>query len=38
MDQETFEKLELDETATILDRLNPAFDGTAFDPVEALTI
>ena len=36
MDQETFEKLELDETATILDRLNPAFDGTAFDPVEAL--
>ena len=35
MDQEAFEKLELDETATILDRLNPAFDGTAFDPVEA---
>jgi hypothetical protein len=35
MYQEAFEKLELDETATILDRVNPAFDGTAFDPVEA---
>ena len=34
MYQEAFTKLELAEIATILDALNPKFDGTAFDPVE----
>lgn len=34
MYQEAFVKLELDEVATVLDRLNPEFDGTKFDPVE----
>ena len=34
MYQEAFTKLELAEVATILDRLNPEFDGTVFDPVE----
>lgn len=35
MYQEAFTKLELAEIATILDKLNPEFDGTMFDPVEA---
>ena len=34
MYQEAFTKLELAEIATILDALNPKFDGTIFDPVE----
>ena len=34
MYQEAFTKLELAEIATILDNLNPAFEGTTFDPVE----
>lgn len=34
MYQEAFTKLELAEIATILDKLNPEFDGTVFDPVE----
>jgi len=35
MYQEAFKKLELAEVATILDKLNPEFDGSVFDPVEA---
>lgn len=38
MYQEAFKKLELDETATILDSLNPEFDGTVFDPVETVIL
>ena len=34
MYQEAFTKLELEDVATILDKLNPEFDGTVFDPVE----
>lgn len=34
MYQEAFTKLELNEIATILDRLNPEFDGSTFDPLE----
>lgn len=34
MYQEAFEKLELDETATILDRVGHLFEGVVFDPVE----
>jgi hypothetical protein len=32
--QESFEKLELAEVATHLDRLNPLFEGVVFDPVQ----
>lgn len=35
MYQEAFSKLELSEIATILDKLNPEFDGSVFDPVES---
>lgn len=35
MYQEAFSKLELAEVATILDKLNPEFDGSVFDPVES---
>ncbi|MEZ5815312.1 MAG: hypothetical protein R3E13_11440 [Alphaproteobacteria bacterium] len=38
MYQEAFTKLELDETALILDRLNPEFDGSVFDPVETTVL
>jgi hypothetical protein len=31
-----FEKLELEETALILDRLNPKFEGITFDPIETV--
>lgn len=34
MFREAFEKLELADTATILDQVNPLFDGLTFDPVE----
>jgi len=34
MIQQNFEKLELAEVATVLDRLNPLFQGSVFDPVE----
>lgn len=34
MYQEAFEKLELDETAQILDRVSPLLEGVTFDPVE----
>ena len=34
MYQEASTKLELDEIAVILDKLNPEFDGSVFDPVE----
>lgn len=34
MFQDAFEKLELAEVATLLDKLNPQFDGAVFDPVE----
>jgi hypothetical protein len=34
MYQEAFEKLELEEVATILDRVGPALEGVTFDPVE----
>ena len=34
MFREAFEKLELAEIATILDQINPLFEGTIFDPVE----
>lgn len=34
MFQEAFEKLELAEIATILDEVNPGFDGAPFDPIE----
>lgn len=34
MYQEAFEKLELDETARILDRIAPLLEGASFDPVE----
>ena len=34
MFQDAHEKLELAEMATILDKLNPSFDGADFDPVE----
>lgn len=34
MYQEAFEKLELAETATVLDEINPLLEGSAFDPVE----
>ena len=34
MYQDAFTKLELDEIASILDVLNPEFEGTVFDPVE----
>ncbi|MEO5368373.1 MAG: hypothetical protein H7831_18850, partial [Magnetococcus sp. WYHC-3] len=34
MYHEAFTKLDLAEAATILDIVNPAFDGTKFDPVE----
>ncbi len=34
MYQEAFTKLELADIATILDKLNPEFDGTVFDPLE----
>jgi len=34
MYQEAFKKLELDEIATILDKLNPDIEGSVFDPVE----
>jgi hypothetical protein len=34
MFQEAFEKLELADIATILDRINPALEGATFDPVE----
>ncbi len=36
MFQDAFEKLDLAEMATILDRLNPEFEGTSFDPVETM--
>jgi len=38
MYQEAFTKLELDEIATILDKLNPEFDGSIFDPVESTVL
>lgn len=38
MYQEAFTKLELAEVATILDTLNPAFEGTTFDPVETTVL
>ncbi len=38
MYQEAFTKLELDEIATILDKLNPEFDGSVFDPVETTVL
>lgn len=34
MFQEAYTKLELAEVATILDQVNPSFDGAEFDPVE----
>ena len=34
MFQEAFEKLDLAEIATILDEVNPQFDGAPFDPIE----
>jgi hypothetical protein len=34
MYQEAFEKLELDESATILDQIQPMLEGLQFDPVE----
>ncbi len=34
MFQDAFEKLELADIATILDQVNPEFEGTQFDPVE----
>ncbi len=34
MHQEAFEKLELADVATILDQVNPLFEGMQFDPVE----
>lgn len=34
MYKEAFTKLELAETATILDKLNPEFEGVVFDPLE----
>jgi len=34
MFQEAFEKLELEDVAMILEALNPALDGTEFDPIE----
>lgn len=34
MYHETFEKLELEEIATILDRITPILEGTVFDPLE----
>lgn len=34
MYREAFVKLELAEAATILDKLNPAFEGVVFDPLE----
>jgi hypothetical protein len=34
MFQRAFEKLELEEVATLLDQLNPKFEGAQFDPVE----
>lgn len=34
MFQESFEKLDLADVATILDKLNPHFDGLVFDPVD----
>lgn len=34
MYQEAFTKLELDEVATIMDKVNPLLEGTLFDPVE----
>lgn len=36
MFQEAFEKLELAEVATILDQINPEFEGAKFDPVETV--
>ncbi|MEM7618099.1 MAG: hypothetical protein AAF244_01820 [Pseudomonadota bacterium] len=36
MHQEAYTKLELAEVATLLDQLNPAFDGAVFDPVETV--
>ena len=38
MYQEAFKKLELEEIATVLDILNPEFDGTVFDPVETTVL
>lgn len=38
MIQQDFEKLELAEVATILDRLNPLFQGSVFDPVETTVL
>ena len=35
MYQEAFSKLELSEIATVLDKLNPEFEGSVFDPVES---
>jgi len=34
MYQEAYKKLELEEVALILDRFNPEFEGSVFDPVE----
>ncbi len=35
MHNEAYEKLELEETATILDRIGPLLEGVSFDPVES---
>ena len=35
MYQEAHTKIELEEAAIILDKLNPEFEGTVFDPIEA---
>jgi hypothetical protein len=35
MFQDAFEKLELADVATILDQMNPLFEGVEFDPVDA---
>lgn len=38
MFQEAFKKLELDELATVLDRINPHLDGSPFDPVDTTAL
>ncbi|MCC7305051.1 MAG: hypothetical protein IT558_02205 [Alphaproteobacteria bacterium] len=38
MYQETFEKLDLADAATVLDRVNPRLDGVQFDPIQATVL
>lgn len=38
MNQDAHKKLELEEVATILDKLNPEFDGKVFDPLETVIL